>query len=53
MSSALNGSFVIWCFEGSNAIDIPNGITFDFYTGLPHMRSIEKQEVKMKAHSNV
>ena len=37
MSSALNGSSAIQRFEGSNAIEIRNGITFDFYTGLPHV----------------
>ena len=37
MSSILNGSSAIRRFERSNAIEICNGITFDFYTGLPHM----------------
>ena len=37
MSSALNGSSAIWRFEGSDAIEIRDGITFDFYTGLPHV----------------
>ena len=37
MSPALNGSSVIQHFEGSDAIEIRNGITFDFYTGLPHI----------------
>ena len=36
-SPALNRSSVIWRFEGSDAIKICDGITFDFYTGLPHM----------------
>ena len=35
MSSALNGSSVIWRFEGSDTIEIRDGITFDFYTRLP------------------
>ena len=26
-----------WRFEGSKAIKIRNGITFDFYMGLPHV----------------
>ena len=34
MSLALNGSSVIWCFKHSNAIEICNRMTFDFYTGL-------------------
>ena len=37
MSSALNRSSAIRRFEGSDAIEIRDGITFDFYTGLPHM----------------
>ena len=37
MSSTLNGSLAIQRFEGSDAIKICNGITIDFYTGLPHM----------------
>ena len=39
MSPALNGSSAILSirrFEGSDAIEIRNGITFDFYTGLLH-----------------
>ena len=36
MSPAL-GSSAIRCFEGSDAIEIHDGITFDFYTGLPHI----------------
>ena len=38
MSPALNGSSAIRRFEGSDAIEKRNGVTFDFYTGLPHMR---------------
>ena len=37
MSPALNGSSAIQRFEGNDAIEIHDGITFDFYTGLPHM----------------
>ena len=37
MSPTLNGSSAIRRFEGSDAIKICDGITFDFYTGLPHM----------------
>ena len=37
MSPALNGSSAIRCFEGSDAIEMRDGITFDFYTGLPHI----------------
>ena len=37
MSPALNGSSVLECFERSNAIEMRNGIMFDFYPGLPHI----------------
>ena len=37
MSPALNGSSAIRRFEGNKAIEIREGITFDFYTGLPHI----------------
>ena len=36
ISLALNRSSVIRRFEGSDVIEIRDGITFDFYTGLPH-----------------
>ena len=29
-------SLVIWRFKHSNAIEIRDGINFDFYMGLPH-----------------
>ena len=37
MSPALNGSTALQRFEHSNAVEIRNGIMFDFYPGLPHM----------------
>ena len=37
MSPALNGSSAIRRFERSDAIEIHDGITFDFYMGLPHI----------------
>ena len=37
ISSALNRRSVIWRFKHSNVIKIHDGITFDFYMGLPHM----------------
>ena len=40
MSPALNGSSAIRRFEGSDAIEIRDGITFDFYTGLPHVQQV-------------
>ena len=41
MSPTLNGSSAIQHFEGSDAIEIRDGITFDFYTGLPQLVVIE------------
>ena len=41
MSPALNGSSAIRRFKCSNAIEIRDGITFDFYTGLPHVANTE------------
>ena len=37
MSPALNGSSAILRFERSNAIEIRDGISFDFYSRLPHI----------------
>ena len=37
MSPALNASFALQCFKCSNAIELHNGIMFDFYPGLPHV----------------
>ena len=37
MSPALNGISALQRFEHSNAIEIRNGIMFDFYPGLPYM----------------
>ena len=37
MSPALNGSSAIRRFKHSDAIKIHDEITFDLYTGLPHM----------------
>ena len=45
MSPALNGSSAIRRFEGSDVIEVRDRITFDFYTGLPHVR------LKMKCNS--
>ena len=39
MSPTLNGSSVLQCFEHSNAIEIRNGIMFDFYPGLPQIEN--------------
>ena len=37
MSPTLNGSSAIRRFKHSDAIEIHDGITFDFYTGLSHI----------------
>ena len=37
MSPTLKGSSAIQCFEHSDAIEICDGIIFNFYTGLPHI----------------
>ena len=37
MSSTLNRSSAVRRFEGNDAIEICDGIIFNFYTGLPHM----------------
>ena len=37
MGPTLNESSAIQHFEGSDAIEIHDGITFEVYTGLPHM----------------
>ena len=37
MSPVLNGSSAIQHFKGSDVIEIRDGITFNFYMGLPHM----------------
>ena len=40
MSPALNGSSALQHFERSNAIEIRNGIMFNFYPGLPYMPAL-------------
>ena len=42
LSPTLNGSLEIQRFECSDAIEIRDGIMFDFYAGLPHI--INSQE---------
>ena len=37
MSPTFNGSSAIRRFEGSDAVEICDRITIDFYMGLPHM----------------
>ena len=37
MGSTPNGSSALRRFERGNALEIRNGIMFDFYQGLPHM----------------
>ena len=47
MSPALNGSSALQRFERSNAIEIRNGIMFDFYPGLPHIYIYGKYTVRL------
>ena len=44
MSPALSGSSAIRRFKHSNAIEICNRMTFDFYTGLPHVYVVSHPE---------
>ena len=52
MSPALNGSSVIRRFERSDAIEICDGIIFDFYTGLSHnaMYILSNKHLSVTAH---
>ena len=47
MNPALNRSSAIRRFEHSNAIEIRDGITFDFYTGLPHMHTYHQYTITL------
>ena len=51
MSPALNGSSAIRRFEGSDAIEIRDGITFDFYMGLPHVHCTLMGNTELKIPS--
>ena len=53
MSPALNGSSAIQRFERSNAIEIRDGITFDFYTGLPHIYVEENLGTKSSTFNKI
>ena len=37
MSLTLSGSSVLWRVKLGDALEIRNGIIFDFYSGLPHV----------------
>ena len=52
MSPALNGSSEIRGFERRNAIEIRDGITFDFYTGLPQVsfKFAENATISLKSN---
>ena len=47
-SPAVNGSSTLERFERSNAIEIRNGIIFNFYPGLPHMHGLDCACVTLK-----
>ena len=53
MSPALNGSSAIRCFKHSNAIEMHTGITFDFYTGLPHLVKMTTSAWLLRADSGL
>ena len=42
---------VIRRFKGSDAIEICNGITFDFYTGLPQVCLVSPKHGKIKSRA--
>ena len=49
-SMSLSGSSPIRRFEGNDAIKIRDGITFEFYTGLPHiLEAITYMHITMEA----
>ena len=39
MSPALNGNSALQHFKRGNAVEIHNGIMFDFYLGLSHLQA--------------
>ena len=45
MSPTFNGRSALERFERSYAIEIRNGIMFDFYPGLPHIKLSEVEEL--------
>ena len=53
MNPALNGSSAIRRLECSDAIETRDRITFDFYTGLPHIRYIVTEMCPEKDYSTV
>ena len=52
MNPAPNGSSAIHSFEGSDVIKIHNEITFDFYTGLPHMYNTQLPSMTSMWHGS-
>ena len=40
MSPALSRGLALWHVKLGDALELPDGIIFDFYPGLPHMYSI-------------
>ena len=48
MSLTLSGSSVLQCLKLGDALEIRNGIIFDFYSGLPHMYSINISTLSVK-----
>ena len=52
-SPSLNGSSTLEHFKRSNAIEIRNGIMFDFYPGLPHMAYKTQYRLIYAAHESI
>ena len=46
MSPTHNGSTALQCFERGNAIEIHNGIMFNFYPGLPYFQESAEKPLK-------
>ena len=53
MSPTLNGSSAIQHFKDSDVIEIRDGITFDFYMGLPHMMYCQFISCKMPSENDL
>ena len=52
MNPTLNGSSALQHFKHSNAIEIRNGIMFDFYLGLPHVLTIKEPHLSVIRHAD-
>ena len=48
MSPTINGSMALQRVEHNNAVQIHNGIMFDFYPGLPRIQFVWKTDLSIK-----